>query len=182
MAKGDVDSFLAASSKKGFTSRIIVSTAKDWGPTIEKQLDNLTVPVVRIGVSDLLESKVDWGNIDWTRPQQVLPTTGKKTALPHQREARTAVREGLTTNDRGQLIMACGTGKTFTSLKIAEELATGRKAEPTTVLFLVPRSSCSTSPCASGSRKARSPSARMPCAPTCRSARPTPQRTSRSTT
>jgi len=130
VAKGDVDSFLAASSKKGFTSRIIVSTAKDWGPTIEKQLDNLTVPVVRIGVSDLLESKVDWASIDWTRPQQVLPTTGKKTALPHQREARTAVRDGLATHDRGQLVMACGTGKTFTSLKIAEELATGRKAEP----------------------------------------------------
>jgi len=138
VAKSDIDSFLAASSKKGFTSRIIVSTAKDWGKTIEQQLDNLTVPVVRIGVNDLMESKVDWSHIDWTTPQQVLPTTGKKTALPHQREARTKVREGLTTHDRGQLIMACGTGKTFTALKIAEELATGRKAEPTTVLFLVP--------------------------------------------
>ena len=44
---------------------------------------------------------------------------------------------GFTTHDRGKLIMACGTGKTFTSLKIAESLATGRKAQPTTVLFLV---------------------------------------------
>jgi len=138
VAKSDIDSFLAASSKRGFTSRIIVSTAKDWGKTIEQQLDNLTVTVVRIGVNDLMESKVDWSHIDWTTPQQVLPTTGKKTALPHRREARTKVREGLTTHDRGQLIMACGTGKTFTALKIAEELATGRKAEPTTALFLVP--------------------------------------------
>jgi predicted helicase len=138
VSKKDVDSFLGASSKKGFTSRIIVSTAKDWGPTVENQLDNLVVPVVRIGVSDLMESKVDWGEIDWTQPQTVLPTTGKKTALPHQRQARKAVREGLMTHDRGQMIMACGTGKTFTSLKIAEELATGRKSEPTTVLFLVP--------------------------------------------
>ncbi len=136
--KGDIDSFLAASGKKGFTGRIIVSTAKDWGRTVEQQLDNLTVPVVRIGINDLLESKVDWSHIDWTIPQHVLPTTGKKTALPHQRQARTQVREGLATHDRGQLIMACGTGKTFTALKIAEELATGRKAEPTTVLFLVP--------------------------------------------
>lgn len=134
----DIDSFLGASSKKGFTSRIIVSTAKDWGPTAESELKDLVVPVVRIGVSDLMESKVDWGEIDWTQPQTVLPTTGKKTARPHQRQARKAVREGLMTHDRGQMIMACGTGKTFTSLKIAEELATGRKSEPTTVLFLVP--------------------------------------------
>jgi predicted helicase len=48
------------------------------------------------------------------------------------------VREGLVESDRGQLIMACGTGKTFTALKIAEELAASRKTAPTTVLFLVP--------------------------------------------
>lgn len=139
VAKQDIDSFLGASSKKDFTSRIIVTTAKEWGPTVERQLDNLAVPVVRIGLSDFLESKVDWSEIDWTKPApEVLPTTGKKTLLPHQREARRAVREGLMTHDRGQLIMACGTGKTFTSLKIAEDLATSRKAAPTTVLFLVP--------------------------------------------
>ena len=39
---------------------------------------------------------------------------------PHQQEALEKVIAGLQTHDRGKLIMACGTGKTFTSLKIAE--------------------------------------------------------------
>lgn len=138
VSKADIDSFIAASARSKFTGRIIVSTAKDWGPTAEKQLDGLTVPVVRIGVADLLESKVDWSKINWGAPQSILPTTGKKVLRNHQSEALADVRDGLAVQDRGQLIMACGTGKTFTALKIAEDLATSRKAEPTIVLFLVP--------------------------------------------
>ena len=120
--KGDIDAFLAASGKVGFTSRLIFSTAKDWGPTAEKILDNLQVPVVRIGLSDLLESKVDWSEVFNISPvPEFLPTTGKKTPRPHQRAAMKKVRDGLTghggdappQHDRGQLIMACGTGKTF---------------------------------------------------------------------
>jgi predicted helicase len=138
VSKADIDSFLAASAKKQFTGRIIVSTAKDWGPTAESQLDGLTVPVTRIGVNDLLESQVDWSQIDWQEPQTYLPLTGKKQLRPHQSAAKDAAVTGLATHDRGQLIMACGTGKTFTSLKIAEQLATDNKAKATTVLFLVP--------------------------------------------
>ena len=138
VAKADIDSFLAASAKSKYTGRIIVSTAKSWGHTVEKQLDGLTVPVTRIGLSDLIESKVDWSEVNWHAPQTILPTTGKKVLRNHQIEALTKVRDGLTVRDRGQLIMACGTGKTFTALKIAEELATERKAHSTTVLVLVP--------------------------------------------
>ena len=138
VAKADIDSFIAASARSKFTGRIIVSTAKDWGPTAEKQLDGLAVPVVRIGIADLLESKVDWSQINWNAPQTILPTTGKKVLRNHQSAALAAVRDGLGIQDRGQLVMACGTGKTFTALKIAEDLATSRKAEPTNVLFLVP--------------------------------------------
>ncbi|KRF26798.1 damage-inducible protein [Phycicoccus sp. Soil803] len=138
ISKGDIDSFIAASAKPQYTGRIMFSTAKDWGPTAERQLDGLTIPVTRIGVNDLLESKVDWSQIDWQEPQTYLPLTGKKQLRPHQKIAKDAVISGLATQDRGQLIMACGTGKTFTSLKIAEQLATDNKAKATTVLFLVP--------------------------------------------
>lgn len=138
VSKKDIDSFLAASAKDKFTSRLMFSTAKDWGPTAEKQLDGLSVPVTRIGISDLLESKVDWSQIDWHNPQQYLPTTGKHSLRPHQKKAKQAVMEGLLEHDRGQMIMACGTGKTFTSLKIAEQFATDHKDRATTVLFLVP--------------------------------------------
>lgn len=139
VSKKDLDSFLSASGKKDFTSRVIVSTAAAFGPTAEKVLADQAVPVTRIGLGDLLESKVDWESIDWSSPLPlVLPTTGKKTPRPYQREALKQVRAGFTEHDRGQLLMACGTGKTFTSLKAAEEVATSRKGQATTVLFLVP--------------------------------------------
>jgi predicted helicase len=60
--------------------------------------------------------------------------TEKKQPRPHQRDALAAVRAGLAEADRGKLIMACGTGKTFTSLKIAEDLAGTGKS----ILYLVP--------------------------------------------
>lgn len=135
--KKDIDSFLGAASNKAFRSKIIVSTTTSWGPTAEHVLAG--ADVTRIGLHDLLESKVAWDSIDWQKPlPEVLPTTGKKTPRPHQRQALKDIRAGFTGHDRGQLIMACGTGKTFTALKAAEEVATGRKGEATTVLFLVP--------------------------------------------
>ena len=137
ITKKDIDTFLSAAANKAFTSRLFVSTTADWGATATHVLD--AADVSRIGLSDLLESKVDWESVDWSSPLPlVLPTTGKKTPRPHQREALKDVRAGFTEHDRGQMLMACGTGKTFTSLKAAEEVATSRKDQPTTVLFLVP--------------------------------------------
>ncbi|MBY0379031.1 MAG: DEAD/DEAH box helicase family protein, partial [Burkholderiales bacterium] len=58
----------------------------------------------------------------------------KKQLRPHQKNALLAVQNGFKTHSRGKLIMACGTGKTFTALKIAENVAGCKKS----VLFLVP--------------------------------------------
>lgn len=53
---------------------------------------------------------------------------------PHQRAAIDDVKGGFATSDRGKLIMACGTGKTFTALRLAEEVV----PSGWTVLFCVP--------------------------------------------
>ena len=135
--KPDIDSFLSASGKEGFTSRLIVSTTDKWGKNAEDALAGQQVQTQRIGLADLLASNIDWDHVDFERPLQ-LPTTDKKRLRPHQQAALDDVVEGLGTHDRGKLVMACGTGKTFTALKIAEHLATSRKSEPTSVLFLVP--------------------------------------------
>ncbi|MGI8417395.1 MAG: DEAD/DEAH box helicase [Nakamurella sp.] len=133
VSKGDVDSFLATSGKVGFTRRLIISTTDKWGKNAEDALHGQTVPTQRIGMGNLAESRINWDQFTWTKPEK-LPVAAAKTPREHQRTAIDEVKSKLAGQDRGQLIMACGTGKTFTSLRLAEEIvgAGGR------VLFLVP--------------------------------------------
>ncbi len=133
IGKQDIDSFLSASGKEGFAERIIVSTTDRWNGHAEDAIQGQQIPVRRIGLADLEASNVDWDAFDWAAPQQ-LATTTKKRLRPHQQAAVDDVIKGLADQDRGKLIMACGTGKTFTSLRLAEELA----GPGGSVLFLVP--------------------------------------------
>ena len=128
----DLDSYFAALGDARFSSGIIISTTDKWGPNAEKRLQNPTKPVNRLRVQDLDDSPIDWSKFSLKNPQ-ALSLKKKKTLRPHQKSAKTDVTTGLAEADRGKLIMACGTGKTFTSLRTAEEMApTGH------VLFLVP--------------------------------------------
>lgn len=138
LSKSDIDSFFTASGKAPFSNRIIISTTDKWGDNAEYACQNQQIPVQRIGMSEIAAAPIDW-SVHWTSGElsvEVSPEK-KKEPLPHQGEAIADVFEGFDHADRGQLIMACGTGKTFTSLKIAEYL-TREKAGPTQVLFLVP--------------------------------------------
>ncbi|WP_405783203.1 DEAD/DEAH box helicase family protein [Streptomyces sp. NBC_01378] len=141
--KEDIDSFFTASGKGAFTRRMIISTTDKWSDHAESALDDQQVPVTRVGLSDIANSPVEWH----------MPTPGlhvefemtlreKKKPRPHQKAAIDDVFEGFAEHDRGKLIMACGTGKTFTGLKLVERLRRERveagKGEHTTVLFLVP--------------------------------------------
>ncbi|WP_375627137.1 DEAD/DEAH box helicase family protein, partial [Bartonella sp. MU37NMGALS] len=132
--KEDIDSFIAASGKKIFTRRILVdSTETDWSDKVELTCEGQEVRIQRINLFDLENSQIDWGAYK-EQGQAVLKEQPKKKLLDHQKEAIKKVCEGLQEADRGKLIMACGTGKTFTSLKIAEHIAGKSKR----VLFLVP--------------------------------------------
>ena len=133
VAKGDIDSFLSASSKAEFSARYIFDTAKGWSKNADETLVGQLVPVQRVDIGYLEDAGIDWTGYSWSTPE-VLPTTGPKTLRPHQTQALKDVRAGLEMADRGRLIMACGTGKTFTSLRIAEDLV----GVGGSVLFLVP--------------------------------------------
>lgn len=133
LQKGDIDSFFTASGKAPFTSRIIVSTTDKWSNHAEEALRNQQIPVTRLRVQDLEDSPIDWGQFSLKRPQDI-KLKDKKKVRPHQKTALNKVIEGFKLADRGKLIMACGTGKTFTALRIAEEQAGAGGF----VLFLVP--------------------------------------------
>lgn len=133
LQKGDIDSFFTASGKAPFKSRLLVSTTDHWSSHAEEALTEQQIPVARLRVQDLDESAVDWSKFSLARPDVVKLRTKKK-LHKHQRLALVKVSEGFEAHDRGKLIMACGTGKTFTSLKIMEHHVPANGL----VLFLVP--------------------------------------------
>ena len=131
LQKSDIDSFFTASGKKPFTHRVIVSTTNHWSEHAEDALRDQQPPVSKIDLHDLENSQIDWSRY---QPTSAPALKTKKKLRDHQKSALAAVKLGLAQADRGKLIMACGSGKTFAALKIAEELAGAGKR----VLFLVP--------------------------------------------
>jgi len=132
IVKKQIDSFVSAASTKDFVSLVVVDTTlKDFSSNLMAMLDNLDKDWHRIALADLEKSRIDWSSYFRDGTVQL---ADPKTLRDHQREALEAVRDGLADADRGKLVMACGTGKTFTGLKIAEELGGKGKL----VLYMVP--------------------------------------------
>ena len=117
--KKDIDSFFTASGQEPFSSRMIVCTTDNWTRHAEDAIQKQQIPVTRLRLKDLADSRIDWGKFNPKHPDRI-ELKDKKTLLPYQKEALETVMEKFQESDRGKLIMACGTGKTFTSLKIAE--------------------------------------------------------------
>ena len=91
-------------------------------------------PCQRVSAADLASRPVDWPDLSLETPEQLDYQQNTFNLREHQQAAFDDVINGFKTFDRGKLIMACGTGKTFTALRIAEDIAGvgGR------VLYLVP--------------------------------------------
>ncbi|WP_345424427.1 DEAD/DEAH box helicase [Pseudonocardia xishanensis] len=139
LAKSDIDSFFTASGKKPFTNRIIISTTDKWGKNAEDALEDQTLPVQRIGLAEIADSPVDW-DIAWPAEGLTIELSEARRHEPreHQKQAIDKVFAGFAAgHDRGKLIMACGTGKTFTALKIAERAA-AENGGSARILFAVP--------------------------------------------
>lgn len=140
--KPAVDSFLTTAGRsfvddsgltKKFEHCLWISTTNHWGSNAEEAIKNHTPAVSRISLFHLHNSTVDWDKLllGMYGEQSRKP---KKIPYEHQQKAIASSKEYFSTKDRGKLIMACGTGKTFTSLKIAEQQTNNKGL----VLFLVP--------------------------------------------
>ncbi|GHR00481.1 DEAD/DEAH box helicase [Helicobacter pylori] len=121
----------------GFKKGIIISTSNLTSTAlneIEQIRKSKGIDIVEISEEDFIYSQIDWEKFDPTQTQGELPLCDKKKPRPHQIEAIKATKEYFSSpkNTRGKLIMACGTGKTYTSLKIMEAL------DPKITLFLAP--------------------------------------------
>lgn len=147
--KPDVDTFLSTSGKRfetesgmtGFVQRLWISTTNKWNSTAEQTIRNQNPPVTRLNLIELENDDVDWNSLE----QGIFGMASRSkpfTIREHQQQAidqthayfKIDEATGQPAHTRGKLIMACGTGKTFTSLRIAENETGGRSL----VLFLVP--------------------------------------------
>ena len=135
--KGNIDSFLADSQRRllgePYVERYIFTTATRWSDNAERALTRIDPPVQRVDFFGLDGAAIDW---DTYVEDESTPLRGKprKQLRPHQIKAMGDVLGGFDTSDRGKLIMACGTGKTLTALRIAEQIA----APGGRVLFAAP--------------------------------------------
>ena len=126
-----IDSFLSAMGKSPYTNGLLFLTTHKATTHVIDLMQKRDKPVNIISLNDLESSLIDWSLY---QPKAVTVFRQRKSLRPHQECALKNVSAGLQIANRGKLIMACGTGKTFTALKIAEALAGKGKR----VLFLVP--------------------------------------------
>ncbi len=138
----DISTFLsqlqAGVGEIRFKKGIIISTSKLTRAALEEieqiRSTGMGIDIDEITEEDFIYSQIDWEKLDPTQTQSELPLCDKKKPRSHQTEAIKATKEYFSNpkNARGKLIMACGTGKTYTSLKIMEAL------DPKITLFLAP--------------------------------------------
>ena len=118
ITKSDVDTFLSESSRPQFAYRLLIATTDGIGGNAYRTLADQEKPVGLALRSHLDAAEVEWPpDFDSLLPARPHP----KTPRPHQQEAIDALKLGFKDAERGQLIMACGTGKTLVALWVAEE-------------------------------------------------------------
>ncbi len=138
----DISTFLsqlqAGVGEVRFKKGIIISTSNLTRAALEEieqiRSTGMGIDIDEITEEDFIYSRIDWEKFDPTKTEDEIPLCDKKKPRSHQTEAINATKEYFSDpkNARGKLIMACGTGKTYTSLKIMEAL------DPKITLFLAP--------------------------------------------
>lgn len=142
ISKKMVDSFIANANRQfvddemhtnRFDKLFWVSTTSHWGKNAQESIKHQAIQFVPIYTNDLQYSSVNWTELVEGKQGKEALLAGK-TMRPHQIDALTKAHEYFKNHDRGKMIMACGTGKTYTSLKIVENETKGKGL----VLYMVP--------------------------------------------
>ncbi len=134
ISKAALDSFISASARDPFTARLVVDTGHEWGRNARRTIDGLIPACQVLRFNDLADRTIDWPNLRRRDPDALRWRPKPFSLRPHQKQALEDVVRGFQERSRGRLVMACGTGKTFTAMRIAETI-TGVGGR---VLYLVP--------------------------------------------
>ena len=134
ISKPALDSFISASARDPFTARLVVDTGHEWGRNAWRTIKGLKPACQVLRFNDLADRPIDWPNLRRRDPDALRWRPKPFSLRPHQKQAVEDVVRGFQERSRGRLVMACGTGKTFTAMRIAETI-TGVGGR---VLYLVP--------------------------------------------
>ena len=138
VGKAEIDSFVAEAGKNVYSAGIIVSSTDEWNKNAKATLEDTTKPFSIIGLSQLRHAHFSWQKFNFAKENTDLSNKVIKKVRDYQNIAINKSLEYFKEHDRGKLIMAPGTGKTFTSLKIAEALMKKQGKKQFNVLYLVP--------------------------------------------
>lgn len=140
VSKNDLNSFLEVMGRGMFTDGIWVdTTAVTWSGHATEALKNRDKPVRTVGLDQLRHSNIDWSTYEVLNPSNAPKQFERKQLRAHQHRAVQQVMDAFGREvERGKMIMACGTGKTFTALKLAERVTRDLSHGTANILFLVP--------------------------------------------
>ena len=124
-----MNSFLADTGRPEVDRRLWLQTTNKIEAKAEKTYKGQDKQVTIINLNNFRDAQIDYPSSFADLYQAKVKN--KPEPDPHQVKAIADVTDGLQKFDRGQMIMACGTGKTFTTLWIKEAL----KSEKTLVLL-----------------------------------------------
>jgi len=129
VTKRDFDKFFSESSRKIISYRLMIATAAEFGHNAKEVIQGQEKPVGTLLFSDLKNRKLNWpSSPDKLVAKQEKPNKPRR----DQKRAIANVVHGFQTHESGQLIRACGTGKTLIGLRAAEAIESQR------TLVLVP--------------------------------------------
>jgi superfamily II DNA or RNA helicase len=126
ITKSDLNTFLAESARAEFGFRLVIGTTDRISPLAARTMAAQEKPVGQLLLSDLEAAAIRWPDSPEALSQTPPPRRSAMMLRPHQEDAIDDVLTGFRNQDRGQLIMACGTGKTLTALAIHERLDADR--------------------------------------------------------
>jgi superfamily II DNA or RNA helicase len=133
VTKKDMDSFLSESARAEFHHRLLIATTRHVSAAAIRASKAAEKPVSTLLRHDLERREgLLWPATFTAWSTGRFPKPKLKRPRPHQQKALRLALKKLKDHDRGQLILACGTGKTLTALWLHERLPSSR------TLVLVP--------------------------------------------
>lgn len=133
LSEGDVSTFFMNALADDHYGHFMIA---DTAPAVTKTFENFMNDhpdrdIVRLDLDTMRHANLDWDAFEAGSRSGVRTTYDPR---PHQVEAIDAVKRELADHDRCSLVMACGTGKTLTALRLCEQYP----GAGGTVLFLAP--------------------------------------------